>query len=143
MLGMAVAPKAWATEASVAGILAENAPLIERSSRRTIGPVIDALRDLGSEDAKRVLELWREKELWVRKSDKTFFTVQTDDKKTYQLFDPVTGDAAGEAVAAPVVGVARDVHRDALGEREAEGLAGVAVEIDRDRAVLIIVKHFE
>ncbi|MBO6782453.1 MAG: urea ABC transporter permease subunit UrtB, partial [Alphaproteobacteria bacterium] len=83
--------------ASVDEIFETHADIIIKGSRRTIEPAIAAFRDSGLPDAQTVLEKWREKEIWVRKADQRFFTVTTDDRRTYRLFDIVTGEPRGEA----------------------------------------------
>ncbi|MEO1612927.1 MAG: urea ABC transporter permease subunit UrtB, partial [Pseudomonadota bacterium] len=78
-------------------ILSEHSEIIQKGSRRTIQPAIDALAASGSPEAARFMELWQAKEIWVRKEDGAFFLAETDDKKTYRLIDVVTGDQVGEA----------------------------------------------
>ena len=95
-LSLGTTPIAQA-QSSIDEIFETHADIIIKSSRRTISPAIDAFRDSKLEGAQAVLEAWREKEIWVHKTDKTFFKVATEDKKTYQLFNIVTGEPRGEA----------------------------------------------
>ncbi|MGC9417417.1 MAG: urea ABC transporter permease subunit UrtB [Rhodovulum sp.] len=87
---------AAAQESPIQELLQENRELIEQSSRRTIGPAIEALRNSGLPQAQEVLEKWQAKELWQRESDGLFFFVERagDD---YRLIDIGTGLDAGTA----------------------------------------------
>ena len=46
-------------------LLHRNAPLIQKSSSKTIDPVLDEIQAYGGEDAVRFLELWKNKKLFV------------------------------------------------------------------------------
>ncbi|TDX28556.1 urea ABC transporter permease subunit UrtB [Rhodovulum visakhapatnamense] len=81
----------------IQSILQENRELIEKSSRRTIGPAIAALRDSGLPAAQSVLEKWQDKALYQRKSDGLFFFAEPADGGTLRLIDIATGEATGEA----------------------------------------------
>jgi urea transport system permease protein len=87
---------AAAQDSPIQTLLQENRDLIEKSSRRTIGPAIEALRDSGLPEAETVLEKWRAKELWQRESDGLFFFAEEIDRDTLQLIDIATGDPLGE-----------------------------------------------
>ncbi|SFC02373.1 urea ABC transporter permease subunit UrtB [Tropicimonas isoalkanivorans] len=87
---------AAAQDSPIQTLLQENRELIEKSSRRTIGPAIDALRDSGLPAAETVLEKWRDKDLWQRESDGLFFFAEKIDRDTLQLIDIATGDPLGE-----------------------------------------------
>lgn len=78
-------------------LLQDNAALIEKSSRRTIGPAIDALAESGLAEAARVIEYWRDKELWLREADGRFFRAEQIDRRTYQLLDLLTGEPVATA----------------------------------------------
>jgi len=73
-------------------VLEQNIKLIQRSSVRTVQPVLDQIQETGFEGASQFLQKWQNKELWYRRSDDRFFYVSTEDKKTYQLIDIVTGN---------------------------------------------------
>ncbi len=88
---------AAAQPVSIDEILSEHAEIIQKGSRKSIQPAIDALRDSGLPEAQTVLELWREKEIWARKSDRRFFRATTDDRKTYTLLNLTTGEPEGQA----------------------------------------------
>ena len=62
-----------ATAQTAAEILTQNRALVEKSSRQTIGPVIDALAASGDAQAAVILAAWAEKALGIRKSDGAFF----------------------------------------------------------------------
>ena len=70
---------------------------LKRSSSKTIGPVIEAIRSSDQPEAKTVLEKWRAKELWYRKSDDLLVFVKTSDKKNYELIDIATGNVIASA----------------------------------------------
>ncbi|MCR9257806.1 MAG: urea ABC transporter permease subunit UrtB [Alphaproteobacteria bacterium] len=82
---------------SIEVIFETHAEIIIKGSRRTITPAIEAFRDSGLPEAQIVLETWRAKDLWVRKADNRFFRATTEDRKTYDLLDIVTGEALGRA----------------------------------------------
>ncbi len=85
-----------APSSPIQALLQEHRALLEKSSRKTIQPAIDALRDSGLPEAQDVLEKWQAKELWQRKDDKLFFFAEKIDSKTYALADIATGEAVGE-----------------------------------------------
>jgi urea transport system permease protein len=62
-----------ATAQTAAEILTQNRALVEKSSRQTIGPVIDALAASGDAQAAVILAAWADKSLGLRKSDGEFF----------------------------------------------------------------------
>ena len=72
-------------------VLEQEFNLIQRSSVKTVKPVLQKIQDTKFKGASNFLQQWQKKELWFRKEDEKFFYVKTDDKKTYQLFDVVTG----------------------------------------------------
>ncbi|MGC9448460.1 urea ABC transporter permease subunit UrtB [Cereibacter johrii] len=59
-----------------AQILSENRALIERSSRQTIGPVIEALASSGDASAAAILDAWADRRLGLRESDGAFFLIE-------------------------------------------------------------------
>jgi urea transport system permease protein len=60
---------------TVSEILTENRALVEKASRQTIAPVIDALAASGDPEAAAVLAAWADKGLGVRKADGAFFLI--------------------------------------------------------------------
>ncbi|MEM8978617.1 MAG: urea ABC transporter permease subunit UrtB [Pseudomonadota bacterium] len=87
-----------ASSANLQDVLQDNQKAIEKASRKTVDGVLSAIADADLPEAKLFLERWSAKEVWMRKEDKLFFYVQTEDKKTYQLFDLTTQETVGEAV---------------------------------------------
>ncbi len=57
--------------------------LIEKSSRRTIGPAIDAIANSGLPQMQAVLEAWQAKNMWQRGEDGLFFAASRNDDKSY------------------------------------------------------------
>jgi urea transport system permease protein len=91
LAGLSLAAPLWAETAS--DILSQNAALVEKSSRTSIGPVIDALAQSGDPAAAEVLQAWTDKRLGIRKSDSAFFLL-TPSAEGYTLRD-LTGAEAG------------------------------------------------
>ena len=56
-------------------ILTANSVLVEKASRQTIAPVIDALAASGDPAAAAILAAWADKSLAIRKSDRAFFLI--------------------------------------------------------------------
>ncbi len=77
-------------------ILADNRALIEKSSRTTIGPVIDAIAASDLPQARGFLEAWQNKNVWQRKEDGLFFIAEEVAKRSYALRSPDDGAMAGE-----------------------------------------------
>ena len=59
-------------EAPIQQILLEYGEIIAKSSRRTIGPAIDALAASGLPEAQVVLERWQAKEMWLNEETGLF-----------------------------------------------------------------------
>nr|WP_240336813.1 urea ABC transporter permease subunit UrtB [Tropicibacter sp. Alg240-R139] len=76
-------------------VLQAHKDTITKSSRKTIGPAIDAIAASGVVQAKDVLEAWVAKDMWLRKSDGLFFRGEKVEGKTYRLFDFDSGGAVG------------------------------------------------
>ena len=93
---LAFAP-AHAQDADLNTLLETHRAKIEKPSRTTIGPVLDALVASQLPGVAVFLEKWREKELWQRKSDGRFFLVQKADGGKLMLIDVATGEQAGLA----------------------------------------------
>ena len=90
------AQQASALSPELEAILTEHSATIQKGSRKSIQPAIDALAGSGSPEAAIVLEKWREKELWARKEDGAFFLAEKAGD-VYALLDIVTGEKVGEA----------------------------------------------
>jgi len=78
-------------------VLQEHADTIVKSSRKTIGPAIDAVASSGLDQAQTVLQAWQAKDMWRRKSDGLFFRAAASDGSGYTLYDFDTGQAVGTA----------------------------------------------
>ncbi len=97
LLTIVAAEKAVASVQDFQKVLEDNFKLIQRSSVKTIEPVLEAIQSSGFEGSTEFLSAWQEKRLWYLKANNRFYYVSTQDKKTYQLTDVVTGEIAGEA----------------------------------------------
>ncbi len=84
-----------AQQQPVQDILQTHRALIEKSSRRTIAPAINALSNSGLPQAQTVLQSWQAKEMWQRKSDGLFFHTVKDARGQTLLFDFDSGAEAG------------------------------------------------
>ncbi len=84
VLGTAVAR---AQDAPMQTLLQDHSATIVKSSRKTIGPAIDAVAGSGLPQAQVVLQSWQAKDMWLRKEDGLFFRAEKIDSKTYRLFD--------------------------------------------------------
>ena len=92
----------WASAQTtpVQDVLRSQRALIEKSSRRTIGPAIDALVASGLPQVQNVLEVWQAKEMWQRKADGLFFAATKNADGTYRLRNFEEGIEVGMATAA-------------------------------------------
>ena len=72
MLGLPHLASAQSAARTVAEILDQNRALVEKPSRQTIGPVIEALGASSDPLAAEILAAWAEKGLGIRKSDGAF-----------------------------------------------------------------------
>ena len=93
---IALAPAA-AQEGNLNALLETHRAKIEKPSRTTIGPVLEALVESKLPAVAVFLEKWREKDLWQRKSDGRFFFVKKADGGKLMLIDVATGEEAGLA----------------------------------------------
>ena len=84
-------------DAPIQMLLRDNAELILDSSRRTIGPAIDALASSGLPDAREVLRRWQDKEMWVEEETGAFVFAEEVDRDTLRLYDVAGGAEIGTA----------------------------------------------
>ena len=84
---LAIPVHSFAETKPIQDILQENRKLIIKSSRKTIEPAIEAIVTSGLPQAKKVLQTWQNKDLWLRKEDGLFFQAKKIDNKTYELID--------------------------------------------------------
>ncbi|MEM1004451.1 MAG: urea ABC transporter permease subunit UrtB [Pseudomonadota bacterium] len=100
---------AQTADAPVQQVLQTHADVIKKSSRKTIGPAIDALADSGLPAAQGVLERWQAKDMWYNKETGLFvFAAKVDgglqiydvsdgseiaveDRKAYKQLKPNSG----------------------------------------------------
>ena len=97
LLGLSIFFSAIPTEAQAQDlqpVLKENAKSIERPSRKKVGAVIDALFASGADGVPAFLLHWRNKEIWLRKEDKTFF-VGPDTRGDIEIKNIDTGEIEG------------------------------------------------
>ena len=85
-----------AQDTPVQALLQEHREAIEASSRRTIGPAIDALANSDLPGAQTVLEKWQNREMWQRESDGLFFWAEDVGGDTLRIHDFDSGEALGE-----------------------------------------------
>ena len=84
---LAIPVHSFAETKPIQDILQENRKLIIKSSRKTIEPAIEAIVTSGLPQAKKVLQTWQNKDLWLRKKDGLFFQAKKIDNKIYELID--------------------------------------------------------
>ena len=84
---LAIPVHSFAETKTIQDILQENRKLIIKSSRKTIEPAIEAIVASSLPQAKKVLQTWQNKDLWLRKEDGLFFQAKKIDNKTYELID--------------------------------------------------------
>ncbi len=92
----ALSARAQDAEAPIQQLLQEHGEIIAKSSRKTIGPAIDALGDSDLPKAPEVLEKWQAKELWLIKETGLFVYTEKVDGKTERMIDIATGEVIGE-----------------------------------------------
>ena len=83
-------------DAPIQQLLQEHGEIIAKSSRKTIGPAIDALGSSSLPKAPEVLEKWQAKELWFIKETGLFVYTEKVDSKTERMIDIATGEVIGE-----------------------------------------------
>ncbi|MEO1108765.1 MAG: urea ABC transporter permease subunit UrtB [Pseudomonadota bacterium] len=84
-----------AQESGLQPILQEHQEIIAKSSRKTIGPAIDAIASSGLPQAQVMLETWAAKDVWMRKSDGLFFAGKKAEGRSYELTDFDTREVVG------------------------------------------------
>ena len=96
-LALASVANAQNSEAPIQRLLQEHGPEIQKSSRKTIGPAIDALAASGITDAQIVLERWQNKDMWFEKDTGLFVFAEKADGDNLTLFDIAGGTEIGVA----------------------------------------------
>ncbi len=82
--------------APIQQLLQDHGEIIAKSSRKTIGPAIDALGDSTLPNAPEILQKWQAKELWLVKESGLFVYSEKVDSKTERIIDIATGEVIGE-----------------------------------------------
>ncbi|WP_136634572.1 urea ABC transporter permease subunit UrtB [Pseudooceanicola onchidii] len=96
-LMMGTSGTAQDADAPIQQLLQEHGEIIRKSSRRTIQPAIDAIRDSGLAQAPLVLEEWGNRDMWVDEATGLFVYARKAGSKTLKIFDFATGEEIGEA----------------------------------------------
>ena len=97
LLAVATLPaSAQDAEAPIQRLLQEHAEVIVESSRRTIGPAIDAIAASGLPEAREVLERWQAREMWFDEATGLFVRAEEVDRDTLRIFDFADGSEIGE-----------------------------------------------
>ncbi len=78
-------------------VLQDHKEAILESSRRTIGPAIDAVVASKLQQARGVLNTWQGKDMWYHQPSGLFYQAQKVEGRTYRLIDFDTGEIVGEA----------------------------------------------
>ena len=96
LLLLSCAVPSWAQAEGLEALLAKNQAAIAKPSRATAETLIKDLLASGAEGVQRFLEKWGKREVWVRKADGAFFTVEKDGEN-FKLIDIATGKEEGTA----------------------------------------------
>ncbi|MEL7300377.1 MAG: urea ABC transporter permease subunit UrtB [Pseudomonadota bacterium] len=84
-------------DAPIQTVLQEHGEIIQKSSRRTIQPAIDALAESDLGDARVVLERWQAREMWFEEETGLFVFAEEGPDRTLVLFDVAGGAEIGTA----------------------------------------------
>ena len=96
LLSLMAAPvNAQSADAPIQQLLQTHGEIIAKSSRRTIGPAIDALAASGLPEAQAVLERWQAKEMWQDEETGLFVWAEEIDRDTIRIFDFADGSEIG------------------------------------------------
>ncbi|SMR71033.1 amino acid/amide ABC transporter membrane protein 1, HAAT family [Aliiroseovarius halocynthiae] len=77
-------------------VLQNHKETILKSSRKTIGPAIDAVVASKLPQARSMLNVWQSKNMWHHKPSGLFYQAQKAEGKIYRLLDLDTGDIVDE-----------------------------------------------
>lgn len=77
-------------------VLQDHKEAVLKSSRKTIGPAIDAVVASKLPQARAMLNTWQSKDMWHHKPSGLFYQAQKVEGKTYRLIDFDTGEVVGE-----------------------------------------------
>ncbi|MEL6889708.1 MAG: urea ABC transporter permease subunit UrtB, partial [Pseudomonadota bacterium] len=84
-------------DAPIQQLLQTHGEIIAKSSRRTIGPAIDALASSGMAEAQVVLQRWQDKEMWYDKDTRAFVFAEEIEDRQLRLLDVADGTEFGTA----------------------------------------------
>ncbi len=87
---------ALAQDKTLQSLLVEQHEAIQKPSRGTVEALVGVFLKSGLPEAKTFLLKWRDRDIWVRKSDGSFFLTKIDGDQV-QLIDVITGAPAGAA----------------------------------------------
>jgi urea transport system permease protein len=96
-LSLVVPLAAQQGDAPVQHVLQTHGEIITKSSRKTIGPAIEALATSGLADAQIVLQRWQNKEMWFEKETGLFVFAEPAEGGELRLFDVAGGTEIGTA----------------------------------------------
>ncbi len=94
-LMLAAPSSAQQADAPIQQLIQSQSELILKSSRRTIGPAIDALANSGLPEAQVVLDKWQTREMWVNEESGLFVYAEEIDRDTLRIFDFADGSEIG------------------------------------------------
>jgi urea transport system permease protein len=95
-LAMSLPASAQQADTPIQQLLQSQRDLIVESSRRTIGPAIDALANSGLPAAQVVLDKWQTREMWVNTETGLFVYAEEVDSNTLRIFDFADGTEIGD-----------------------------------------------
>ena len=90
-LSLSLPASAQQADAPIQQLLQTHSEILLKSSRRTIGPAVDALAGSGLPEAQVVLERWQNKEMWVDEESGLFVFAEEVDRDTLRIFDFADG----------------------------------------------------
>lgn len=90
-ISIALPAQSQQAEAPIQQLLQTHSEIILKSSRRTIGPAVDALANSGLPEAQTVLDRWQNKEMWVNEETGLFVFAEEVDRDTLRIFDFADG----------------------------------------------------
>ena len=86
----------YASDKDLEQFINDNTKFFQKSSAKTIKPIIDGLRQIESSKLEDFLLSWKQKTLWFRKSDGLIVQATKSNKENYELFAVITKQSLGE-----------------------------------------------
>jgi len=93
---------AQAQQSDLQSVLQDYQDVVANPSRRTVGPMLEALAASGLPGTLRFLETYQNRDVWVREADGLFFYVAEGEDDRFLLLDIATGDEVGSADKAEI-----------------------------------------